>query len=64
MGNFKVNRDENGKISVKTLDNDITFGSLGSETADKTAFGKRGDAPDYAAAVTTNNRDKFTKKLL
>ncbi|MBQ6235811.1 MAG: DUF4157 domain-containing protein [Clostridia bacterium] len=46
-GNYHVNRDENGKISVKTMDNDITFGSLGSEQADQTAFGKRGQSFNY-----------------
>lgn len=46
-GNYHVNRDENGKISVKTMDNDITFGSFGSEQADQTAFGKRGQSFNY-----------------
>ncbi len=64
MGNFKVNRDENGKISVKTLDNDITFGSLGSETADKTAFGKRGDAPDYGGLPTMMQIDANMAKRI
>ena len=46
-GNYHVNRDENGKISVKTMDNDITFGSFRSEEADQTAFGKRGESFNY-----------------
>ena len=46
-GNYHVNRDENGKISVKTMDNDITFGSFGNADADKAAFGKRGQSFNY-----------------
>ena len=47
-GNFHVGRDENGKISVKTLDNDLTFGSQASEAAEKEAFGKKGNALFYS----------------
>ena len=47
LGNYHVNRDENGKISVKTMDNDITFGSFGNAAVDKTAFGKRGQSFNY-----------------
>ncbi|MBQ6235810.1 MAG: DUF4157 domain-containing protein [Clostridia bacterium] len=46
-GNFHVGRDEDGKISVKTLDNDLTFGSQANEAAEKEAFGKRGYAQFY-----------------
>ena len=46
-GNYHVGRDENGKISVKAIDNDLTFGSRANEAADKEAFGKRGRALHY-----------------
>ncbi len=46
-GNFHISPDENGHISVKTLDNDISFGNLGTEADNKLAFGKRGTARNY-----------------
>ena len=46
-GNFHVDRDEHDRISVKALDNDLTFGSMGSEEKDAAAFGKRGSSVNY-----------------
>ena len=39
-GNFMINRGEDGKIGVKAIDNDLTFGK-------KTPFGKKGGAVHY-----------------
>lgn len=47
MGNFLVDRGEGNSISVKAIDNDLTFGALGSTEADKAAFGKRGQSFNY-----------------
>ena len=46
-GNFRVDRDEGGKISVKAIDNDLTFGTQGSAEAERANFGKRGESFNY-----------------
>ncbi len=46
-GNFYVGHDEEGKMSVKALDNDLTFGDMGSEYDNRRTFGKRGEAFNY-----------------
>ena len=44
--NFMVNRGEDGKIGVKAIDDDVTFGSRGTAN-DKIAFGKHLDFTNY-----------------
>ena len=46
-GNYKIHKDENGKIQVRAIDNDTTFGTKGSDDANRKFFGKRGKSFNY-----------------
>ena len=64
-GNFKVGRDDDGKTTVKAIDNDLTFGDLGSEEANRAAFGKRGNAQNYGGLPAKMQIDaNMAKKIL
>ena len=50
--NFLVDRSESGRISVRAIDNDLSFGSFGKDPTtgqdlDEARFGKRGEAKNY-----------------
>ena len=65
-GNFNVDRGADGKISVKAIDNDLTFGSQGSQQAEQAAFGKRGESFNYGGLpaemqIDANMAEKITK---
>ena len=61
-GNFHINRGEDGKIGVKAIDNDLTFGSLGE--FDEAAFGKRGLSPNYTGLPAQMQIDaKMAQKI-
>ena len=46
-GNYQVGRGEDGRISVKAIDNDLAFGTKGSEAEDAAFFGQRGNSFNY-----------------
>ena len=46
-GNFLIDPDEDGNVNVRAIDNDLTFGALADEDADRAAFGKRDKSFNY-----------------
>ena len=63
-GNFMVDKDKKGDISVRAIDNDLTFGALTDEQADRNAFGKRGGSFNYGGLPTRMQIDAGMAKKI
>ena len=62
-GNFTVDRDPEGKISVKAIDNDLTFGAFGDKR-DAEIFGMQGSSQNYGGLPAQMQVDaKMAQKI-